>query len=102
MNTNLAVQQWLALGVKLKIWAEPLWVSEGEEDSSLDGLTHYHSAQVSHSGVDWQYLHHKDLGLGLCWNLVTLTHNLWFSWRERDNLVQSARNNDEALLHPTK
>lgn len=61
------------------------------------------------SGADWpittmnqQYLHSKDLGLGLCWNVVTLTHNLWFSWRERDNLVQRTQNNDKPILHPTK
>lgn len=29
-------------------------------------------------GVDGHYHLHRDLGPGLCWNLVTLNHNLCF------------------------
>lgn len=75
-------------------WA--LWISGGEEDSSLD---HVVQAVLR---VDGQHSHHRDPGPDLCGNLVTLTHNLWFPWRERVNSVQSIHNNDEVMLHPTK
>lgn len=73
-----------------------LWISGGEEDSSLD-----HVVQTV-LRADGQHSHHRDPGPGLCWNLVTLTHNLWFPWRERVSSVQSIQNYHEVTLHPTK